>query len=136
MLACGTPNRSRMVACSSWRLANNVVRELDKDGKAVWTHVCKQPYDAERLVNGNTLIAEFANKVVEVDSGGKVVWSFEAGALDADRLVDGNTLIADYKGNRFVEVSPDGEVVWLVEASRAIRSRAAGQRQHTVGHER
>jgi len=73
------------------------------------------PRDADRLENGNTLIADSRNnRVLEVDSGGRVVWSFKGLAFpfEADRLENGNTLIADNNHKRVIEVNPGGEIVW------------------------
>jgi len=63
---------------------------------------------------GNTLIAE-ATRVIEVDSGGTIVWQ-KAGLdwpQDAERLENGNTLITEiYPKNRVIEVDGDGAIVW------------------------
>ncbi len=64
---------------------------------------------------GNTLIAETeANRVIEVDSGGTIVWE-KAGLdfpVDAERLGTGNTLIAEFYGSRVIEVDSSGTIVW------------------------
>jgi hypothetical protein len=83
------------------------------------------PKYAQRLPNGNTLIAdEAANLVLEVTPAKTVVWSYgtpgvsgsEPGYLNepasAERLGDGTTLITDGKNNRVIRVDPDGEIVW------------------------
>jgi hypothetical protein len=80
------------------------------------------PNSAERLANGNTLIAdENNNRVIEVDNGMNIVWQYGApndtttlnGAAYASRLPSGNTLISDANNNRIVEVSNAKAVVWM-----------------------
>ncbi|MEW5766012.1 MAG: PQQ-binding-like beta-propeller repeat protein [bacterium] len=72
--------------------------------------------DADRLDDGNTLIAESSrNRVIEVDKEGRVVWEYSKGLYspeDADRLENGNTLIVDGKNNRVIEVKRGGEMCW------------------------
>jgi hypothetical protein len=93
------------------------VREIDrKTKKTVWEFEnLKNPYDADRLPNGNTLIADtFGGRVIEIDRDGKIVWSFakDIRPFDADRLANGNTLIADVMKDRVIEVNGAGEIVW------------------------
>ena len=93
------------------------VREIDrKTKKTVWEFEnLKNPYDADRLPNGNTLIADtFGSRVLEIDRDGKIVWSFakDIRPFDADRLANGNTLIADVLKDRVIEVNAAGEIVW------------------------
>jgi hypothetical protein len=89
---------------------------VDSGGTIVWQKAgLNFPIDAERLVNGNTLITEtsLGNRVIEVDSNGTIVW--QKGGLnspeDAERLPNGNTLITEY-GNRVIEVDSNGTIVW------------------------
>ena len=81
------------------------------------------PNSAERLANGNTLIADQGgNRVVEVTTDGAVVWQYpgviDTATLDtpafASRLPSGNTLITDSNNNRILEVGPGNvpNVVW------------------------
>jgi hypothetical protein len=96
------------------------VREIDrKTKKTVWEFEnLKNPYDADRLPNGNTLIADtFGGRVIEIDRDGKIVWSFakDIRPFDADRLANGNTLIADVLKDRVIEVNAAGEIVWEVK---------------------
>ena len=97
--------------------AMSQVREVDLATKqTVWKfEQLRNPYDADRLPNGNTLIADtFGSRVIEVDPKGTIVWSFdkEIRPFDCDRLANGNTLIADVRKDRVLEVDPKGEVVW------------------------
>ena len=93
------------------------VREIDRKTKTtVWEFEnLKNPYDADRLPNGNTLIADtFGSRVLEIDRDGKIVWSFakDIRPFDVDRLANGNTLIADALKDRVIEVNGAGEIVW------------------------
>lgn len=116
------------------------VYEINRNGTTVWSYENpKVSHDADRLANGNTLIA-FGNndrktdaQLKEIDSTGKIVWSWHAGDYFGDkepyssidiestegwthtnavsRLKNGNTLISPRNFHMLVEVSPQGEVV-------------------------
>jgi outer membrane protein assembly factor BamB len=101
------------------------VREYAPDGKIVWETskgVAADPESAQRLPNGNTLIADNArHRVIEIDPGQKVVWSYEVPNSNhrptptmrqVRRLDNGNTLICASTLDKVIEVSPDGKVVW------------------------
>ena len=81
------------------------------------------PRQAERLSNGNTLIAdEWGNRIIEVNRAGAIVWSFGVpGQQGSDgrhlnapcsmtRLADGRTLIDDKDNRRLLWVNPDGTI--------------------------
>ncbi len=111
------------------------VYEVNRAKKIVWSHETKASHDADRLVNGNTLIAwgwdrdpEDPN-VIEVDKDGKVVWRWHARDHFSEddirggrsgfahvnavvRLKNGNTLISPRNFNTLVEVDPSGKIVW------------------------
>lgn len=83
------------------------------------------PFTAIRLENGNTLVTlTHGNRVVELDSAGKIVWmvansDFEGDPLadpcGAQRLPNGNTVIASYgakEGIKLMEVDRDKNMVW------------------------
>jgi hypothetical protein len=56
------------------------VAEYDlKSGKQTWKYECAQPSSCQRLPNGNTLIGLVnANKGIEVDPSGEIVWEYQA----------------------------------------------------------
>ena len=55
----------------------NKVAEIDREGKEVWAKDnMSNPYDCQRLDNGNTLIAD-NNGVFEVDPTGQIVWQVQ-----------------------------------------------------------
>ena len=117
-------------------LPKNGVYEINRDKKVVWKYLdSKVSHDADRLENGNTLIAFGASdtagdaQVKEIDPAGNRVWSWYAkdvftGAEYASisnegwthtnavsRLKSGNTLISLRNFNVIVEVNPEGKVV-------------------------
>jgi hypothetical protein len=80
------------------------------------------PNSAERLPNGDTLIADQgANRVFVVNPAGTIVWQYDtelnapgfASSLKpADGGTIGNTLITDSNNHRILEVSIGGSVAW------------------------
>ncbi|MFT5125119.1 MAG: hypothetical protein ACI9QL_003317 [Candidatus Omnitrophota bacterium] len=90
------------------------VIELDPSGQVIWDYNIRGAWNAERMQNGNTLIASYSERrVVEVTSGGEEVWEFKTPNLNARPLKNGNVLIACYSDNRVAEVrKSDDEVVW------------------------
>ena len=73
-----------------------------------------------RLANGNTRMSLSApGELVEVDPGGKVVWSIGGAKQDIQmgwvsgfvELPGGNLLVSDYTGRRLLEVDRKGKVV-------------------------
>ena len=84
------------------------------------------PFTAIRLENGNTLIGcTNGNRVIEIDSTGKIVWKVDNedlgenlldDACGVQRLPNGNTVVTSYhaKGDavKLTEITPDKKVVW------------------------
>lgn len=122
------------------------VREYDTHGKVVWTYALdlngrpESPghgpeghgtnvFGAVRLKNGNTLIAGGNNnRVFEVTSAGKIVWSIDQKELPGitlawvttlevlpnGHLIFGNTH-AGPENPQLVEVTRDKKVVWVLK---------------------
>lgn len=104
------------------------VREYNLNKEIVWRlEDLKWPWKAQRLENGNTLIADAGlNRVYEVTSDGTEIWSYDdigpevnelfdgLGPTYVERLKNGNTLISARAVSRVVEVDMDGTVVWDV----------------------
>ena len=68
------------------------VAEYDlKTGKLTWKYECINPTSCQRLLNGNTLIGLInANRAIEVDPSGEVVWEYQAkDGLRVGRAGDG-----------------------------------------------
>lgn len=122
------------------------VYEIDRGGKIVWSYPDpKVSHDADRLPDGNTLIAFGAYdgkndaQAKEVSPGGKVVWSYYAknhfGSMPAYkdissegwthtngvmRLANGNTVVSHRNFNLLAEVDAQGNVVRTVEGSEFV----------------
>jgi len=117
-------------------LPRNGVYEINRDKQVVWKYLdSKVSHDADRLANGNTLVAFGAMdtaadaQVKEIDSAGKIVWSWHAKDLftgpeysqiqdegwshtnAVTRLDSGNTLVSLRNFNVIVEVDPSGKLV-------------------------
>lgn len=130
------PNNNILVACACY--AAGEIREFTRAGDVVWswnhpTYLTMQPHDADRLENGNTLIADTHHSMVyEVDTAGILIWSWNASMYrniieppaelgrganwahlnDIDRLETGNTLISLRNLDMIVEVNSTGDIVW------------------------
>lgn len=101
--------------------------EVDSTGKIV-RRFPDGRFVAERLENGNTLIAcGDRHRIIEVDRDDHVVWALEQNdlpgisigfAAGVQRLPNGNTIFCNWgghggsAGDSIIEVSPDKEVVW------------------------
>lgn len=111
--------------------------EVDASGNVLWEFPGGR-YVAERLPNGNTLIAcGDAHRAVEVDPQGRAVW--ELGPQDLPgvglgfvaglrRLANGNTLICNWGGHggggpAVLEVSREKKVVW--QSPPSIKNRVS-----------
>ena len=102
-----------------------MILEVDVNGATVWSYggggaVSLLAPSAERLDNGNTLVADNSGyasgtaTVTEVDATGRVVWSYTDGlygVYGVHHLTNGNTLINDQGNGRIVEVTPSGQLV-------------------------
>jgi hypothetical protein len=88
---------------------------LDRGGEVRWrVDDLREPHSPQAL-NGTVLLAEMAaDRVVEVERDGDVVWALEGfdRPRSAERLPGGTTLVADRRAHRVVELTPDGRVVW------------------------
>jgi outer membrane protein assembly factor BamB len=111
--------------------------EYDSTGKELWSHTPGiGTWSAERLKNGNTLIAG-TKAVCEVNAAGTTVWEFTPADVPdylfnsiqtATRLPNGNTLINTWVNQwsgpvnpdtapvQALEVTPDKKIVWALRA--------------------
>lgn len=115
---------------------NGVALEIDGNGNVV-REFPDGRFVAERLPNGNTLIAcGDAHRLIEVDKDNNVVWSVGQNDLEGitigfvaglQRLPNGNTLFANWGGHggtagpSIIEVTPAKEVVWSSSPGKANR---------------
>lgn len=122
---------------------DGVVREYDEAGKVVWSYRMDlggrprapghgpeghgtEVYGAIRLPNGNTLIGGGNNnRVLEVNSEGRIVWMLNqqelpgielAWVTTVHRLPNGNTIIGNCHAGpnnpQLFEITPEKKVVW------------------------
>jgi hypothetical protein len=128
-----TPKQTILVP----HLGEGKVVEYDLNGREIWSVQALSPWHAERLKNGNTLIAGDKRCYVrEVNPKGETVWEFtQADVPDiklfntqcAYRLANGNTVITNWvAGNnktaewltsvQVLEVTPEKKVVWALRS--------------------
>jgi hypothetical protein len=87
------------------------VVEIERGGRLVWEAELRgmRPAHAQRLENGNTLLADASgDAVVEVDPRSAVVWrraGFQ-GPVQVYRREDGSTLVLEQRHARIVELEP------------------------------
>jgi hypothetical protein len=109
--------------------SGDVVAEFPTDMADLGGRAAKNwPFTAIRLDSGHTLVClTNGNKVVEMDSQGKVVWKVSNedftkrpfdDACGGQRLPNGNTVITAYHakvGIKLFEVTPEKKIVWTYE---------------------
>ena len=102
------------------------VVEIDPDHHVVWTYGAaeglEQPVAAQRLRNGNTMIADGkSGKIIEVDSSGKVVWEYQNADIGNMRMrsvratAQDTFLIPIEAAGKIIEVNRSGEIIWSYE---------------------
>jgi len=107
--------------------ADGNITEVTRDHRVVFEYKPEiqkggGAYSCQRLVNGNTVVGENASgRVVEVDPGGKVVFSFMTRYGKTDdhhhmrmvrKLANGNYLVCHSQANVVREYKPDGTTAW------------------------
>jgi hypothetical protein len=104
------------------------VKEFSPSGEIVWQMLnLKWPWKAQRLENGNTLIADAGlNRVFEVNAEKQEVWAIEnlgpeenelfdgLGPVYVQRIKNGNTLVSIRGTSQILELDASGAVVWEV----------------------
>ena len=104
------------------------VKEFTPGGELVWQlQDLKWPWKAQRLENGNTLIADAGlNRVYEVNQKGEEVWAVDGlgpasnelfdglGPVYVERLKNGHTLVSIRASSRVVELDRGGDIVWEI----------------------
>ncbi|MES2658846.1 MAG: hypothetical protein V4689_09520 [Verrucomicrobiota bacterium] len=95
---------------------------VSPSGKLEWEIGIGSIHDAQVLPNGNILLQQGWNRIVEVDRHKGVVWEYDAGSLNGNagkkvevhsfqRLADGNTMIAECGTARIIEVDTEGKML-------------------------
>lgn len=112
--------------------ADHKVVEVDANRQEVWT-CCdglEHPLAAQRLANGNTLIADArAGRVIEVDRAKNVVWEYKSPDIanmrmrNAHRTDKDTTLIAVEAEAKLIEVDRAGKIVWQWQAPEGNKRR-------------
>ena len=114
--------------------AHKILWQYGETGKTGSGHdQLNNPNSAQRLTNGNILIAdEGNNRVIEVTKAKQIVWRYgkvNGGPLNApafaSRLPNGDTLVADGGNNRVVQVDKAGHVVWNYATDARVGSVSA-----------
>ncbi len=104
------------------------VKEFEPSGEIAWQILdLKWPWKAQRLDNGNTLIADAGlNRVYEVNANNQEVWAVEdlgpeenalfdgLGPVYVQRISNGNTLVSLRANNQIVELDRSGNIVWEI----------------------
>jgi len=99
------------------------VQEVNAEKKIVWEigkPAVKHAESAQRLANGNTMIADNgAGTIIDVSPTKEVVWTYEVPdhpqMRQVRRLANGNTLICASSKHVVLEVNPQKEIVWKYE---------------------
>jgi len=110
------------------REINSEIIEVNRGGKVIWSYSgdMKWLHTAERLPNGNTLIADTNNdRVFEIDRVGNVVWTYDTNMdypNDSERLPNGNTLISVRDMDKVIEVTPEGRIVWEYTSAEGVHN--------------
>lgn len=115
---------------------NGIAMEVSADGKVI-RRFPDGKFVAERLPNGNTLIACGDNhRIIEIAPDGSEVWKLEQNDLPGiaigfvaglQRLPNGNTVFCNWgghggtSGGSVIEVSPDKKVVWFTSPGKPNR---------------
>jgi hypothetical protein len=107
-LCCGN-----QIECTMLITDNFKIIDINNSENIVWQYSIGS-IDAERLSNGNTLIAG-GILVKEVNSIGSIIWQYSTGLIgvtDVERLGNDNTLITDMIKNIVIEVNYSGSILW------------------------
>ena len=108
-------------------LVDGIAMEIDRTGKTIRKFPDGR-FVAERLANGNTLLACGDNHcIIEIDPNGREIWRLGQNDLPGisigfvaglQRLPNGNTLFCNWGGHggttgaSLIEVTPDRQVAW------------------------
>ncbi|MGH7222557.1 MAG: HEAT repeat domain-containing protein, partial [Gemmataceae bacterium] len=110
---CGRSSLGYTLICDH---TNNLVFEIDRQGKKRWTiGGLQSPLDAVVLPGNRVLIAEYSGgRVTERDLKGNILWQKQiANPVNVQRLPNGHTFIASHHGS-IVEVDREGKDVYSI----------------------
>lgn len=130
--------RVRMLASGTFLVAHmdwDKVSEYDDKGKEVWSCATPEPWSAQRLANGNTLVTgNYSGYVREITPKCETVWNFDRSEMpgyfigyvqDAVRLANGDTIFSNWTASKvkpedwrttaqLIEVTPGKKIVWAL----------------------
>src|SRR5262249_26392023 len=80
-------------------------------------------YNATKLRNGNIVMAQSNNQIIELDPMGRTIATVTvadtSGWASVEKLPTGRYLVALYSGGRVVEVDATGKVFWTAKVESA-----------------
>ena len=89
-----------------------LIEELDATGEVIWKYEGLKPWSAEKLPNGNVLVAAGDGKIAEINMRGETVWEYQSPlCLNAKLLPNGNFLCVSHTGNRVFEITRKKKIV-------------------------
>lgn len=118
------------------------VQEVNALGQVVWSFEDVQPVSAQRLPNGNTLVADsgvpgppYSPRLIEVSPDGEVVWEHCFASLAespryAEVLPSGNLLVT--LPFQIVELDRQHQIVWSYGSSRPVSPGSPGYLERPV----
>lgn len=95
---------------------------FDATGKATWVHRgIPDAHCLQQLPNGNVLVQNSWSRVIELNSSGEIVWSYDCAIMNGNagkkiethsftRLENGLTMIAECGSARIIEVDHAGKI--------------------------
>ena len=116
---------------------NDKLAILDRDGRIEWQMRWGGIHDLHVLENGNLMVQQVANKVVEIDVAKKeIVWTYDAATSNGNQskavevhafqpLGEGRVMIAESGPGRIIEVDRSGKLL------HEIKLRIAHPHPHT-----
>ena len=94
------------------------VLQLDENWQEVWSYDCKYPVSAEKMENGNILIAEYGrSRAIEVSREKEIIREHKVvGIKSARALANGNFVTSGVDelgvGDEVRELTPEGQSIW------------------------
>lgn len=107
---------------SLWLQGAGKLVRVDRDGKVAWEKDWGGVHDLHVLNNGNVMVQQGGNKVVEIDTKTKeIVWTYDSGKSNGNDgkpvevhafqpLADGKVMIAESGPGRIIEVDRAGNL--------------------------
>ena len=112
-------NEHTLVSLCGVGPTTNKVILYDEAMQEVWSYDSKYPTSAEKMENGNILIAEYhGRRVIEVNPRREIVREYAVRmANSAQPLENGNILLATGGANTVLEIDSEGNTVWELQGN-------------------